>query len=154
VRAALRSTQLYPDGGCVRLREKLTQVHGLAPEQFVIGNGSNEILELLGHAFLSPGDEAVMGQPAFIVYKLVTLLFGARPVEVPLVAHKHDLTALAAAITPRTKLVFLPCPNNPTGTANSAAEIEAFVRALPAHVVFVYDEAYGNTRTIRPTCGH
>lgn len=83
-----------------------------------------------------------MGAPAFVVYKLVTLLFGARPVEVPLVAHRHDLDAMAAAVTPRTKLVFLASPNNPTGTANSAEEIVAFARGLPEHVVLVFDEAY------------
>jgi histidinol-phosphate aminotransferase len=139
---ALAHAELYPDGGCVVLRQKLAAHHGLASEQFVVGNGSNEILELLGHVFLRPGDEVVMGAPAFIVYKLVALLFGATPVEVPLVNHRHDLNALARAITPRTKLVFLPSPNNPTGTANSPEEIAAFVRALPEHVVFVFDEAY------------
>lgn len=139
---ALAQSELYPDGGCFALRQKLAARHGLAAEQIVVGNGSNEILELLGHVFLRPGDEVVMGTPAFIVYKLVTLLFGARPVEVPLVNHRHDLAALARAITPRTKLVFLPSPNNPTGTANTAEEITAFVRGLPEHVVFVFDEAY------------
>ncbi len=154
VRAMLRETQLYPDGGCVRLREKLAAKLGLAPAQLAVGNGSNELLELLGHAFLGAGDEVVMGAPAFIVYKLVALLFGAKPVEVPLVEHKHDLRAMAAAVTPRTKLVFLACPNNPTGTANTEAEILAFVRGLPEHVVFVLDEAYAeyveNPPDLRP----
>lgn len=157
---ALRSIELYPDGGAVRLRARLARHLGLAPEQVAVGNGSNELLELLGHIFLGPGDEAVMGAPAFAVYKLATLLFGARPVEVPLVAHRHDLAAMRAAITPRTKLVFLPNPNNPTGTANSAAEVEGFVRSLPPHVVFVYDEAYAeyqeNPPDLRPSiaAGH
>lgn len=142
VQKAMTQAQLYPDGGCVDLRARLSEHLELAPENVVVGNGSNEILELLGHAFLGPGDEAVMGNPAFIVYKLVTLLFAAKPIEVPLVNHRHDLRALAAAITPKTKLVFLPCPNNPTGTSNSAAEIVTFARALPPHVVFVFDEAY------------
>lgn len=139
---ALEEANLYPDGGSVALRQRLAERHRLAPEQFVVGNGSNEILELLGHVFLRSGDEAVVGRPAFIVYKLATLLFGARPVEVPLVAHRHDLEAMAAAVTPRTKLVFLPSPNNPTGTANSEADILAFARALPDHVILVFDEAY------------
>lgn len=139
---ALKHGELYPDGGCYVLRQKLAARHALTPDQFVIGNGSNEILELLGHVFLRPGDEVVMGTPAFIVYKLVTLLFGARPVEVPLVDHKHDLAALAVAVTPRTKLVFVPSPNNPTGTANTQDELLAFARSLPEHVVFVFDEAY------------
>lgn len=142
VRKAVSSLQLYPDGGCVALRAQLARRHGLPAENFLVGNGSNEALELLGHAFLGPGVDAVMGTPAFIVYKLVTLLFGARPIEVPLVNHKHDLGALAAAITPATRLVFLPSPNNPTGTANSEAEIHAFVRGMPDHCIFVFDEAY------------
>lgn len=151
---ALAQAELYPDGGCVALRSKLADRLGLEPAQVVVGNGSNELLELLGHVFLRPGDEVVMGAPAFIVYKLVALLFGARPVEVPLVEHRHDLAALARAVTPRTKLVFLPSPNNPTGTANTAEEIAAFVRALPEHVIFVFDEAYAeyldNPPDLRP----
>lgn len=141
-RVALEQGELYPDGGCFALRRKLAEVMQLAPEQFIIGNGSNEIIELLGHAFLKPGDEVVMGDPAFVVYKLVTLLFGAKPVEVPLVNHCHVLADLVAAITPRTKLVFVPSPNNPTGTANPEAELLAFARALPPHVICVFDEAY------------
>ncbi|MFA6959317.1 MAG: histidinol-phosphate transaminase [Opitutaceae bacterium] len=139
---AMDQGELYPDGGCVALRAKLARVYGLDAGQFVVGNGSNEIIELLGHVFLRPGDEVVMGNPSFAVYKLVTLLFGAKPVEVPLVNHTHDLAALAAAITPRTKLVFVPSPNNPMGTANTEADLLAFARSLPEHVVFAYDEAY------------
>lgn len=141
-RAALEQSELYPDGGCFALRQKLAQRWNLGADQFVVGNGSNEILELLGHAFLRPGDEAVMGAPAFVVYKLVTLLFGAKAVEVPLADFGHDLKAMAAAITPRTKLVFVASPNNPTGVPNTAAELLAFARGLPDHVVLVYDEAY------------
>jgi len=139
---AMDQGELYPDGGCVALRAKLAKVYGLDAGQIVVGNGSNELIELLGHVFLRPGDEVVMGNPSFAVYKLVTLLFGAKPVEVPLVNHTHDLAALAAAITPKTKLVFVPSPNNPMGTANTEAELLAFARALPEHVVFVFDEAY------------
>lgn len=139
---ALAQGALYPDGGCYELRQRLASFHGLGAEQFVVGNGSNELIELLGHVFLGPGDEVVMANPAFVVYKLVTLLFGAKPVEVPLRNWTHDLPAMAAAVTPRTKLVCVCSPNNPTGTANSAAELEAFVRSLPDHVVVVIDEAY------------
>ncbi len=151
---ALADGQLYPDGGCVLLRQKIAARHGLTPTQIAVGNGSNELLELVGHVFLRPGDEVVMGLPSFAVYKLVTLLFGAKPVEVPLVNHRHDLDALLRAITPRTRLVFLPSPNNPTGTANTEDEILRFARALPAHVVLVYDEAYAeyldNPPDLRP----
>lgn len=151
---ALDHGELYPDGGCFELRRKLAATHGLAADQFVVGNGSNELIELLGHVFVGPGDEVVMATPAFVVYKLVTLLFGARPVEVPLREWRHDLTAMAAAITPRTKLVCVCSPNNPTGTANTEAELLAFARALPGHVVAVFDEAYAefieNAPDLRP----
>lgn len=139
---ALLHSEMYPDGSCFALRQKLAERHGLEGNQFVIGNGSNEILELLGHVFLKPGDETVMGAPAFVVYKLVTLLFGATPVEVPLKSWRHDLDAMAAAVTPRTRLVFVASPNNPTGGANQSEELFAFARALPEHVVLVFDEAY------------
>ncbi|MFM9079699.1 MAG: histidinol-phosphate transaminase [Opitutaceae bacterium] len=139
---ALAQGALYPDGGCYELRQRLASFHGLGSDQFVVGNGSNELIELLGHVFLGPGDEVVMANPAFVVYKLVTLLFGAKPVEVPLRNWTHDLPAMAAAVTPRTKLVCVCSPNNPTGTANSGAELEAFIRSLPDHVVVVIDEAY------------
>lgn len=151
---ALEQGELYPDGGCVALRAKLARIHGFDAGQFVIGNGSNELIELLGHVFLRPGDEVVMGNPSFAVYKLVTLLFGAKPVEVPLVNHTHDLAALATVVTPRTKLIFVPSPNNPMGTANEEAELLEFARSLPAHVVFVFDEAYAefldNPPDLRP----
>ncbi|HVT73832.1 MAG TPA: histidinol-phosphate transaminase [Lacunisphaera sp.] len=140
---ALRDAHLYPDGGYYALREKLARKTGLGLDQFVIGDGSNELIELLGHAFLAPGVECVMHQAAFVVYKLVTLMFGARPVEVPLgPGLRQDLPALLAAITPRTRLVFLASPANPTGATSTAAEITGLVRALPPHVVLVLDEAY------------
>jgi histidinol-phosphate aminotransferase len=139
---ALAQGELYPDGGCFELRQKLAAKWNLSPDQFVIGNGSNEVIELLGHAFVGPGDEVVMATPAFVVYKLVTLLFGAKAIEVPLTHWTHDLRALRAAITLRTKLVFVCSPNNPTGTANTAAELVAFARELPDHVIGVFDEAY------------
>ena len=143
-RRALENGELYPDGGCFALRQKLAARFSLTPDQFVIGNGSNEIIELLGHAFVGPDDEVVMGAPAFVVYKLVTLLFGAKAVEVPLRDWRHDLPAIARAITPKTKLVYVCTPNNPTGTANTEAELFEFVRALPEHVIAVIDEAYAD----------
>ncbi len=149
-KAALEQGQLYPDGGCFDLRHKLAAKWQLGADQFAIGNGSNEIIELLGHVFVGAGDEVVMATPAFVVYKLVTLLFGAKAVEVPLREWRHDLAAMAAAITPRTKLVFVCSPNNPTGTANTPAEIVEFVRSVPEHVVVVFDEAYAEYVTGAP----
>src|SRR6185369_3105544 len=94
-KAALEHGELYPDGGCFALREKLASARGLNADQFIVGNGSNEIIELLGHVLLGSGDEVVMGAPAFVVYKLVTLVFGAKAVEVPLTNFRHDLKAMA-----------------------------------------------------------
>lgn len=142
VKEFLEETYLYPDGGCYVLRQTLSRKYALAPEQFVFGNGSNEVIELIGHAFIQSGDEVVMGEQAFIVYKLITLLFQATPVEVPLVDFTHDLKAMRDAITDRTKVVFLPSPNNPTGTLNSPAEVVEFAKSLPDHVILVIDEAY------------
>lgn len=140
---ALREAQLYPDGGYYALRERLARKWDLGMDQFIIGDGSNEVIELLGHAFLAPGTECVMHQSSFIVYKLVTLMFGAKPVEVPLAPGlRQDLRALAAAVTPRTRLVFLASPANPIGATNTEAEIHELVRALPPHVICVFDEAY------------
>jgi histidinol-phosphate aminotransferase len=154
-RRALREANIYPDGGYFALRQKLAAKFSLGMDQFVIGDGSNELLELLGHAFLSPGRECVMHQSAFVVYKLVTLMFGARPVEVPLSAGlRQDLPALLAAITPATRLVFLASPANPVGVANSKGEIMRMVQALPPHVILVFDEAYAeyvkNPPDLRP----
>ena len=151
---ALREGQLYPDGGYYAVRKKLSEKYGLEMNQFIIGAGSNEIIELIGHAFLAPGVECVMHQAAFIVYKLVTVMFGAKVVEVPLQNMRQDLRHLAAAVTPRTRLVFLASPANPVGATNTAAEIEELVRALPPHVILVMDEAYSefleNPPDLRP----
>jgi histidinol-phosphate aminotransferase len=140
--AALSSAQLYPDGGCHDLREKLAALRGVAADAILVGNGSNEIIELLGHAFLRPGLEVVMGSQAFIVYKLVTKLFGATPVEVPMSDFGHDLEAMLAAVTERTRLMFVASPNNPTGVANAEADLLQLAERLPPHVILCLDEAY------------
>ena len=139
---ALEKLHLYPDGSGHQLISQLATHHSLEEDQFVLGNGSNEIIELLGHVFLEPGDEVVCGEFAFVVYKLVALLMGAKPVEVEMPGLVHNLSKMKEAISEKTKLVFLPSPNNPTGTANSEAEIYQFVRSLPEHIIFCFDEAY------------
>lgn len=140
--ASLADAWLYPENSahylCAALGEKL----GLPESAFTIGAGSNEIFYLLASVFLGPGTEAVMGEYAFITYLISTIRAGATPVRVPMPGYAHDLDAMRAAITERTRLVFLPNPNNPTGTLVPEAEIFAFVRSLPEHVIFVYDEAY------------
>lgn len=140
--AAMQQAHLYPDGGGHDLRESISRVRGVPADSILLGNGSNEIIELLGHAFLRPGIEAVMGAQAFIVYKLVTKLFGATPVEVPMQGFAHDLGAMRAAVTDRTRLLFVASPNNPTGAANSEAELIELAESLPEQVIFCLDEAY------------
>ncbi len=139
---ALQDLRLYPDGGGIALRKKIALARGIQPDEIVLGNGSNEIIELLGHAFLRPGDEVVCGELSFVVYRLVALLFGANPVEIPMPDFMHDLNAMREAVTEKTRLIFVASPNNPTGVANSAEELVRFARELPEHVIFGFDEAY------------
>ena len=139
---ALNNCHLYPDGGCTFLREKLAKVWSMEPNQFVVGNGSNEVMILLAQAFLRAGDEVIFGSQAFIVYKLATLLQGATPVEVPMPNYCHDLKAMRAAVTERTRILFLASPNNPTGGTDKPEDIVALAQSLPDHVIFCLDEAY------------
>jgi histidinol-phosphate aminotransferase len=114
----------------------------LPPEQFVVGNGSNEVMLLLAQAFLRPGDEVIFGSQAFVVYKLATTLFGATPVQVPMPGYRHDLKAMRQAVTDRTRILFLASPNNPTGGIDEPSEIVELAQSLPDHVIFCLDEAY------------
>ena len=140
--ASLNSVHLYPDGACGQLRAAIAEVRGVDEDTIIVGNGSNEIIELLGHAFLRPGLEVVMGEQAFIVYKLVAKLFGATPVEVPMLDFGHDLKAMRAAVTDHTRLLFVASPNNPTGMANTEAGLVELAESLPEHVILCLDEAY------------
>ncbi|CAG1000162.1 histidinol-phosphate aminotransferase [Burkholderiales bacterium] len=132
----------YPDGNGYALRVALAARLGVPPEAIVLGNGSNDVLEMVTQAFLTPGDEAVYAQHAFAVYPLATHARGAKGVEVPAKRYGHDLPAMRAAITPRTRVLFVANPNNPTGTWIPGAEVEAFVAAVPREVAVVLDEAY------------
>lgn len=143
MRAALERAHFYPDGGGYYLREAIAEKFGLRRENVILGNGSNEIIEFAGHAFLRPGDEIVTSDHAFAVYQLMAQLFGARTVEVPEKSgYIHDLDAMADAITERTREVFIANPNNPTGTVVGAADIERFMARVPERVTVVFDEAY------------
>ncbi len=139
---ALKGLNRYPDGACRLLREKLSGRLGAPFETVVVGNGSNELIRLLAQVMLEPGDEVVMAAPSFIVYPIVAALVGATAVQVPLNDHVHDLDAMAAAVTDKTKLIFVCNPNNPTGTVLSADRCRAFMEAVPAHVLVCFDEAY------------
>ena len=132
----------YPDGNGFALKTALTAQLGVAREQIVLGNGSNDVLELAAQAFLRPGDHAVYAQHAFAVYPLAVQARGATGIEVPARAYGHDLDAMRAAITPRTRVVFIANPNNPTGTWLPSAEVKAFLGAVPRDVVVLLDEAY------------
>ncbi|MFP4156011.1 MAG: histidinol-phosphate transaminase [Opitutales bacterium] len=139
---ALEKSHLYPDGGCHELRRGIAGVRGVSADSVLVGNGSNELIELLGHAFLGLGTEVIVGAQGFIVYQLVAKLFGATPVVVPMAEFAHDLPAMRAAVTEQTRLVFVASPNNPTGGANSEREIVEFAESLPDHVILCFDEAY------------
>ncbi len=142
MRATLERSHFYPDGGGYYLREAIAERCGLRRENVILGCGSNEIIEFIGHAFLKPGDEIITAEHAFVVYKLMATLFGAKTVEVPDPGFTHDLDAMADAITPSTREVFIANPNNPTGTLVSQEQIDRFMDRVPPHVVVVFDEAY------------
>ncbi|MEY2480283.1 MAG: histidinol-phosphate aminotransferase [Verrucomicrobiota bacterium] len=142
MRDAIESAHLYPDGGGFYLREALAAELKLARENIILGNGSNEIIEFLAHAFLKPGDEIVVAQYAFIAYKIIATMFGARVLEAPSKNFAHDLDAMLAAITPKTRLIFIANPNNPTGTLIAQDKIDNFMQRVPENVVVVFDEAY------------
>jgi histidinol-phosphate aminotransferase len=157
MRQALKQVNLYPDGNAFYLKQKLAAKLGVTPANLILGNGSNEVIELVGHALLGGGGatatslgdggvaamaEVVVSQYCFAVYPIVTALFGAKLVVVPAKNHAHDLDAMLAAITPNTRIVFVANPNNPTGTTASREELARFVNAVPANVLLALDEAY------------
>jgi histidinol-phosphate aminotransferase len=142
MRDALHDAHIYPDGGGFRLRSAIADSLGFGRENVVLGNGSNEIIELLCHTFLNRQTELIAAEHAFVVYKLMATLFGAGYVEVPDPGFIHDLDAMADAITDKTRLVFIANPNNPTGTMVDQQAIDRFMNRLPEQVIAVFDEAY------------
>jgi histidinol-phosphate aminotransferase len=132
----------YPDGGMYRLTAALAERHGVAPENVALAAGADAVIMYLSLAALDPGDEIVCGWPSFPSYVLDAIKMGAQPVRVPLRDLTYDLEALLAAVTPRTKIVFVANPNNPTGTMVGRAELEAYFERVPEHLLTVLDEAY------------
>src|SRR3990172_4434088 len=132
----------YPDGNGFLLKQAIAGFHGIDPLQITLGNGSNDILDLVPRAFATAGDETLFAQHAFAIYPIVTQAVGARPVEVPARNFGHDLEAMAAAISARTKVIFIANPNNPTGTWLCAAELDAFMKRVPENVIVLMDQAY------------
>ncbi|OYY93719.1 MAG: histidinol-phosphate transaminase [Hydrogenophilales bacterium 28-61-23] len=143
IAAAIDELALYPDGNGFELKSAIARKLGVALDQIVLGNGSNDVLELVARAFLAPATSAVYSQHAFAVYPLATQATGARGIEVPALDFGHDLAAMRAAIREDTRVVFIANPNNPTGTLLEADALYAFLHAVPRQVVVVLDEAYG-----------
>src|SRR5271170_3704438 len=139
---AIASVNLYPDGNAFYLKQKLAEKLGIETSNLILGNGSNEIIEFVGHTYFAPGVDVVVSQFCFAIYPLVAKLFDANVVTVPAKNYGHDLPAMLKAITPQTRVVFVANPNNPTGTLAPREEVIELVNNVPDDVLLVMDEAY------------
>jgi len=143
VETHLLQSHVYPESSAPELRAALAARFELSPDSIILGNGSDEIMEMVAHVFLQMGDEAVMAANAFSMYRICVEAFGGKAVRVPLRDYRSDLSAMARGVTERTRLVFLAVPNSPTGTIVSSGEFESFLKDLPkGQLVLVLDEAY------------
>lgn len=142
IQEAILEIARYPDGNSFALREAVSNKFNVSPDQIVFGNGSNDILELVARAYLSADSEVIYSQHAFAVYPLVTQAMGAKGVVVPAKDFGHDLSAMLAAVTDKTSLIFIANPNNPTGTLLAKDALFAFLQQVPKNVLVVLDEAY------------
>jgi histidinol-phosphate aminotransferase len=142
IEAAIPQLNRYPDASGFYLRQALAKKHGVTAEQIVIGSGSNELIELVVHTFVKPGDEAIVPHPSYVVYPMVVQAAGGIRVMVMLKDYRLDLEAMARAVTPTTKLVFVANPNNPTGTWIEREPLQRFVESTPEQTLVVIDEAY------------
>lgn len=136
------SLNRYPDGNGYYLKQALSRRLSVSEDEIILGNGSNELIDIAARTFLQPGDEAVMAHPSFVVYPMATQAQGATAIQIPLKKYTHNLDAMADAITSSTKIVFIANPNNPTGTMNTKAEFERFMKRIPEGILVVCDEAY------------
>jgi len=139
---AAAKMHLYPDGNCYYLKRELACKIGIKEENIIIGNGSDEILKMLGETFFNSGDECIMASPTFSEYEFVANLMDAKIVKIPLKDFRHDLPKMREAITNKTKMIFICSPNNPTGTIVTKEELDKFFDGLPENIVVVLDEAY------------
>jgi histidinol-phosphate aminotransferase len=142
IQQALQSLHLYPDGNCFYLKNKIAERLGVETSNLILGNGSNEIIEFIGHAMMRPGVDVIVSQYCFAVYPIVTKLFGANLITVPARNHGHDLNAMLHAVTPNTRVMFVANPNNPTGTLAPRGDVIQLINKLPSSVLLVMDEAY------------
>lgn len=138
----LSSINRYPDGNGFYLKEALSYIHQIAVGEFILGNGSNELLDIAVRTFMQPGDEAIMADPSFIIYYLSVIAVGCNIIKVPLIDYRHDLKAMTDVITQRTKIIFIANPNNPTGTIVYKDEFHEFMRHIPKEILVIIDEAY------------
>jgi len=136
------SLNRYPDGNGYYLKQALSMGLSVSEDEIILGNGSNELIDIAARTFLQPGDEAVMAHPSFVVYPMATQAQGATAIQIPLKKYTHDLDAMTDAITSNTKIVFIANPNNPTGTMNTKAEFERFMKRIPEEILVICDEAY------------
>jgi histidinol-phosphate aminotransferase len=132
----------YPEGEGYYLKSAISEKLGVGTDEIILGNGSNELIDIAAKTYIGVGDEAVMATPSFVVYSMAARSVGATPIEIPLTDYRHDLAAIADAITEKTKIVFVANPNNPTGTVNKKNEFEKFMEKVPDGILIVVDEAY------------
>ncbi len=142
MRGAIETAHLYPDGGGYYVTRALSEKLGVPADHIILGNGSNEIIEFIGHAFLRPGANIITPEHAFIAYKIIAKVFGAQTIEVPAPGFRQDLEGILKAITPDTRAVFIANPNNPTGALIEQKAIDSFMAQVPERLVVVFDEAY------------
>ena len=142
IQGAAAQVHLYPDGNAYYLKEDLAKHVGVAPENLILGNGSNEVLQIIGETYISPNDEVIYSESAFVVYMLVAKICGAKSVITPMRDYTQDLEAMADAITDQTRVIFVANPNNPTGTIVTKDQAERFMERVPESVLVVFDEAY------------
>lgn len=142
MREAVGDIHRYPDAGAFTLKSALGESFGLSSDHFLLGNGSEEIVQMIAKAFFRPGEEILMGKPSFPRYETVSRLMGAIPVEIPLEEGYYPLQGILSRITESTRAIFICNPNNPTGTVRSESDLQAFVAQVPPHVLIIFDEAY------------
>ncbi|MCD5390434.1 histidinol-phosphate transaminase [candidate division NPL-UPA2 bacterium] len=142
MREALREVNLYPDGSAYYLKRALAEHLNVGEGNIIFGNGSDEIIRMIAETFLNEGEEAVIAQPAFIIYRMAVKVMNGKPQLVNLRNFTHDLVAMGEAVNEKTKLVFIANPNNPTGTMVTHEEVHSFMNKIPEEVIVVFDEAY------------
>jgi histidinol-phosphate aminotransferase len=142
VKEKIKSPNLYPDDNCFYLKRKLSEKFGQPADNIIVGNGSVELIEMIFKAYVNPGDEVIMSEPSFIMYRIACQIYGGKRIAVPLVNYAHDIDTIVASITPRTKIVILDNPINPTGTIIKRDKFDDFIKKVPDNVILVLDEAY------------